>query len=656
MQDHKFLHVKDLAYSYTNGHLALQGINCQVYQGEFVVILGANGSGKTTLMMLMQGLLAPSQGEITLGGLPVLQIPEEERLRRVGFSFQDRRDQLFATTVYADVSLGPVNSDLPADEVKERVRFALEAVDIWNLRNCAPHQLSFGQQKKAALAGVLALSPELLLLDEPMAGLDPAGASDLMKLLRDLNQKQGLTILMATHDVDLIPLWTDQVIILEKGQLISQGSPMEVFRDPSLVRAAKLRLPRIAHLFEKLSREDNISLPRFPLTVGEARQMLTGYRRSGGKFLRRGYTTGTCAAAAARAAASVLLGEKPEAVSVQLPGEYLAEIRVAGTELQEADEGRKRVARAWVLKDAGDDPDVTNGARIEAAVRFIPQGIEILGGLGVGVVTKPGLAVPPGQPAINPVPRQMIYDNVSAVLPSGRGLEVTISVPEGERLAHRTMNPQLGIIGGISILGTTGIVEPMSEEAFKLALIPQLQIARGAGENTLLLTPGRRGVRLATGQFGIPSEAVIMVSNYFGYILDECRKYEFKKVLLWGHLGKLAKIAAGSFQTYNRIADGRGEVVTALAALRGAGKDTLTDLLAMTNVEGMVKLLHEAGLDEVWPDLAARASRRAVAYSRGDLSVGTVLFSGAGEVLGWDDEAVRILEESGWNLQKKLQK
>ena len=152
-----------------------------------------------------------------------------------------------------------------------------------------------------------------------------------------------------------------------------------------------------------------------------------------------------------------------------------------------------------MIKDAGDDPDITDGARIEATVRLQPGEIVIRGGRGVGVVTKPGLAVPPGQPAINPGPLQMIRDNVSGVLSSGNGAEVVIAVPEGEQLARRTMNPRLGIVGGISILGTTGIVEPMSEEAFKQALVPQLEIARAAGQQTLLLTPGRRGVSLAAG-------------------------------------------------------------------------------------------------------------------------------------------------------------
>ncbi len=369
-----------------------------------------------------------------------------------------------------------------------------------------------------------------------------------------------------------------------------------------------------------------------------------GYRLHDGRFLRRGYTTGTCAAAAGRAAVLALLGRDPDRVCVDLPGGKTAVLEVEGFERCEDR------ARAWVIKDAGDDPDVTHGARIEATARFIPEGIEVRGGRGVGIVTKPGLAVPPCRPAINPVPLQMIRENVAAVLPPGRGAEITLSVPEGEKLARQTMNPQLGIVGGISILGTTGIVEPMSEEAFKAALIPQLQIARGAGHETILLTPGRRGVRLASELLGAPSEAVVMISNFAGFMLEECVRQRFRRVVLWGHAGKLAKIAAGSFQTHNRIADGRAEVVAALAGARGAGADLINEILAAPTVEAMVAVLKDAGLQEVWNDLAGRASRRAALYSRGSLQVGTVLFSYDGTLLGCDRAAVKLLAEAGWPL------
>lgn len=371
-----------------------------------------------------------------------------------------------------------------------------------------------------------------------------------------------------------------------------------------------------------------------------------GYRLHDGRMLRRGYTTGTCAAAAARAAVLTLVGRAPAEVTVQLPGAApggagAAVLPVAGAE-RDGDG-----ARAWVIKDAGDDPDVTDGARIQAAVRLRPGEITIEGGEGVGTVTRPGLAVSPGRPAINPAPLQMIRDNVAAVLSPGSGAEVVISVPEGERLARRTMNPQLGIVGGISILGTTGIVEPMSEEAFKQALAPQLDVARAAGRQIPVLTPGRRGVSLAAN-FGIPEEAVVLTGNFIGYMLEECVSRGFQRVLLWGHIGKLAKVAAGSFQTYNRISDGRAEVVAALAAANGGDAGLVRAILAARTAEAMAGLLREARLEQVWHDLARRASRRAEAYAREELQVGAVLFSYSGEAIGWDERAVSLMRESGW--------
>jgi cobalt-precorrin-5B (C1)-methyltransferase len=370
---------------------------------------------------------------------------------------------------------------------------------------------------------------------------------------------------------------------------------------------------------------------------------ISGYRWHGSKQLRRGYTTGTCAAAACRAAALALLGQCPECVPVKLPDGGVLNLKVEGFELLDG------CARAWVIKDGGDDPDVTHGARIEAVVRFLSEEkIAVKGGEGVGVVTKAGLAVPPGQPAINPVPMTMIKENLAAVLPPGRGAEVAISVPDGKRLAKRTMNPQLGIIGGISILGTTGIVEPMSEEAFKQALIPQLQIARSAGLETLLLTPGRRGVRLANELLELPIEAVIMTSNFIGFIMEECQRFGFGEVILWGHAGKLAKVAAGVFQTHNRVADGRAEVIAALAGALGAGPSLIKQLLEVPTVEGMVEILKGADLEMLWGHLAERASRRAVRYARGDLKVGTVMFSYDRTLLGYDQTAVDLLKARGW--------
>lgn len=358
--------------------------------------------------------------------------------------------------------------------------------------------------------------------------------------------------------------------------------------------------------------------------------------------LRRGYTTGTCAAAAAQAAALILQGREIRSVETVLPSGEVKELPVAGWTKKD------NYATAWVIKDAGDDPDVTNGACIYATVRFCPKEITVRGGSGVGIATKPGLPIPPGEPAINPVPTRMIKDNVAAVLPPGKGMEITISVPEGEKLAQKTMNPQLGIIGGISILGTTGIVEPVSQEAFKEALIPQLRIAQALNHAAIVLTPGRKGKKAAIDLLGAPEDAVIQMSNFVGFMLEKCTALGFHRVILFGHVGKIAKIAAGCFHTHNRVSDGRTEVVAALAAVRNANSALVQKILDSPTAKEMERILQEAGLQEVWRDLAVRTSQRAVTFTRGNLKVGTFLLSVNRKILGWDDVAIEILKETGW--------
>jgi cobalamin biosynthesis protein CbiD len=654
----------DVSFTYPDGTTALTDINLSVASGERVAVLGANGSGKSTLFNLFNGLLQPTSGAVFIKEMPVERKNYKVIRRMVGMVFQDPDDQLFSNTVKQEIAYGLLNLGTPREEIPDTVRWSLGVVGLAGYEDKSPYLLSGGEKKRVALASVLAMKPEVLVLDEPTSSLDPRGVSQLVRLLNDINQRLNITLVFATHDVDVVPLLADRVYVLNRGRIKLTGTTAEVFSQKEIIRDNNLRLPRVAHLVELLQRDGECQAGEadgwvrpgaLPMTIGQARRMLehktqgAGYRLHDGKMLRRGYSTGTCAAAAAKAAAQALSGPAPLEVVVRLPGGAGDEavLPVAGVEL----EGDR--ARAWVIKDAGDDPDITDGARIEATVRLQPGAIVIRGGRGVGMVTKPGLAVPPGQPAINPGPLQMIRDNVSGVLSSGNGAEVVISVPEGEQLARRTMNPRLGIVGGISILGTTGIVEPMSEEAFKQALVPQLDMARAAGQQTLLLTPGRRGVSLASG-FGVPQEAVILISNFVGFMLDECVRCGFRQVVLWGHVGKLAKVAAGSFQTYNRIADGRAEAVAALAAVRGAGADLVRAILDAPTAEAMVGLLQEAGLDLVWHDLALRASSRAEAYAREELRVGAVLFSYSGEAVGWDERAVSLMRESGWTLKREL--
>jgi cobalt transport protein ATP-binding subunit len=265
---------ESLSFSYPGGAKAVDGIDMEVGRGEFVAVMGANGSGKTTLLKLLIGLLKPASGRIFLDGRDSGSLKEDEIFRRVGMVFQDPNDQLFATTVEDDVAFGPSNLGMTGAQVKNAVDSALRGVGIAELRQRAIHTLSFGQKRRATLAGVLAMDPDIILLDEPTGGLDPLGTASIMSLLHSINHGNGPGMLMATHDIDLVPLYCDKIIIMNEGRAVAQGSPRDVLGNPAVLRQASLRLPRLAHLFEIISREDGVPVEGLPLTIGEARQAL----------------------------------------------------------------------------------------------------------------------------------------------------------------------------------------------------------------------------------------------------------------------------------------------------------------------------------------------------------------------------------------------
>ncbi len=364
--------------------------------------------------------------------------------------------------------------------------------------------------------------------------------------------------------------------------------------------------------------------------------------------LRSGITTGTCATAAAQAAVLAVLAQPPEVVSVRLPR---GEDKIVA--LEYATRITKNTATAGVRKDAGDDPDITNGILIVADVELTQEAeIRLLGGEGVGVVTKPGLSIAVGEAAINPVPRRMIEEGVRSILGAARGAVIRISIPGGEKLARRTLNPSLGIEGGLSVIGTTGIVEPMSEEAFKDSLTPQIDVALALGFESLVFVPGKIGENIAVGQYELPKEAVLQTSNFIGHMLAAAQDKGVKRVLLFGHPGKLVKVAGGIFHTHNRMADGRMEIIAAYAALQQPGATVIEKILACTTTEAATDILRRQGLSEaVYAALAKRASERAQRYVFGGLEVGTVIVSMQGELLGMDECAKAIGGTLQWNIR-----
>lgn len=266
------LETKNIHFSYPDGLPALRGIDLLVKKGEFLGILGANGSGKTTLLKILNGLLKIAKGEIYLDEKNVKSINRDILFRKVCTMFQNPDDQLFASTVGEDIAFGPTNMGLKKEDILKRIEHALIAVDMLEFTDRPIHNLSFGEKKRICLAGVLAMGPEVMLLDEPTSCLDPMGVSAIMRLLRKLNKEKGITMVMATHSVDLVPLFIDRVVILNKGKIILDGEPEKVFSHAEVIRDAKLRLPRISHLFEILRKNDGLDFNGLPLTIGEARE------------------------------------------------------------------------------------------------------------------------------------------------------------------------------------------------------------------------------------------------------------------------------------------------------------------------------------------------------------------------------------------------
>ncbi len=268
--------VKDLHFTYPGGTRALDGVSFEVPEGSFLAIMGANGSGKSTLLKHLNGLLGAQSGRVLVAGMEVGRKNFDEVNRTVGFVFQDPNDQIFAPTVRDDICYGPRNLDLSEEEVERRLERAAEQVAITELLERPIHHLSYGQKKRLSIAGVLAMEPRVLVLDEPTASLDPMGEKRIMRILLELN-RAGMTVVMATHDVDLVPLYADRVCLLRAGRVAVEGGLREVFGDPELIERCHLRLPRIAYLFDMLP-----NITELPLTVGMARRKLEELLATGG--------------------------------------------------------------------------------------------------------------------------------------------------------------------------------------------------------------------------------------------------------------------------------------------------------------------------------------------------------------------------------------
>ena len=345
-----------------------------------------------------------------------------------------------------------------------------------------------------------------------------------------------------------------------------------------------------------------------------------------GKRLRFGFTTGTCAAAAAKAAAILLLsGTAPKTVPIHTPKGI--DLNLPVLEPVRGD----GFASCTIRKDSGDDPDVTDGVLVYAKVSVSDrQGIWIDGGEGVGRVTKPGLKQAIGEAAINPVPREMIRNAVETVAEEWEyrgGLSVVISIPAGVALAEKTFNPRLGIVGGISILGTSGIVEPMSEDALIDSIVLEVRQRRALGDMRLVLTPGNYGADFLKERYGIADERIVKCSNYIGDALQAAIEAGFFEVLLCGHIGKFVKLSGGIFNTHSKLGDHRAELMAEAAKAAGADEATQKAMFDCVTTDEMLRILGENGLLPGTMDALKTRIDAALAARFPKLTIGVIVFT-----------------------------
>ena len=368
------------------------------------------------------------------------------------------------------------------------------------------------------------------------------------------------------------------------------------------------------------------------------------YQFSQGKNLRCGYTTGSCATAAAKAAATMLLtGEPVATVRIDTPKGIMLNLEPLEIEVQD------QYVSCAIRKDSGDDPDDTNGILVFAKVEKVAEpGVHIEGGLGVGRVTKPGLACAVGGPAINPTPRRMITTEVTSVMEEAGyagGLLVTISIPEGVEIAKKTFNPRLGIVGGLSVLGTSGIVEPMSEKALIETMYVEMRAQKARGNKNLLVFFGNYGEDFTRDVMKLDLEGAVTCSNFVGELLDYAVFLGFETLLLIGHSGKLVKLAQGVMNTHSKYADWRTEVFALQAMLHGASIEVGQELYHCLTTDEVTKILKR---EEIFEPVMEQVTERIDFYMQhrvhGKIKTAAFMFSNVYGILGKTKDAEELIQ------------
>lgn len=393
-----------------------------------------------------------------------------------------------------------------------------------------------------------------------------------------------------------------------------------------------------------------------------------------GKKYRRGYTTGSCATAVSKAAVYMLLtNEKIDTVNIDTPKGIYLSIPVVSSEIKKNEDTGEIYSICSVQKDGGDDIDATNGIEIFAKATWVYEdeidkseknfsfegdGFCVFSGDGVGIITKKGLSIEPGRPAINPVPQKMIAKEVESVLKASgenvlndkngldnrkKVIKITIFIPKGEEVANKTFNPRLGIVGGISIIGTSGIVEPMSDDGWKKSLSIELNMKKELGMDKIILVPGNHGESFISDRIG-ENSSVVRTSNFLGYMLMEAKRMGFKKILLAGHIGKFIKLSAGIFNTHSKVADARNEILIANLALMGASTELVRKIDSCLTTEEATDIVYENGFGEVFDIICEKCKKRAEMHVDNEIEIEVFIFKMDKTVLGKSKNAEEMLD------------
>ncbi|HBG8550611.1 TPA: cobalt-precorrin-5B (C(1))-methyltransferase [Clostridioides difficile] len=397
-----------------------------------------------------------------------------------------------------------------------------------------------------------------------------------------------------------------------------------------------------------------------------------------GKKYRRGYTTGSCATGASKAAVYMLITKnRINTINIDTPKGIPLLLKVDNINISDT------FVECSIKKDGGDDIDATHTMDIYARAEIVSKNdknkgyltlkdidslstnseckselykfIRVYGGTGIGVVTKKGLSVDVGKPAINPTPlkminheiRKLIGDNFESILGNDKVLKITIFAPQGETVAKKTFNPRLGIVGGISIIGTTGIVEPMSDEGWKKSLSIELQMKKEQGLDKIILVPGNHGEQFIREKLNLDIKYVVRVSNFIGYMIKEAQRIGYKKILMAGHIGKFIKVSAGIFNTHSKVADARNEILVANLALMGARYEFLNKINQCVTTEEAVELINSSEYREVYNILSNKCRERVKQYlneDSDDIDVEVIIFSMDKSLLGKSDNTDDLVE------------